>query len=72
MIESSAVLAGTVQLPDKKAAAEIPVVALTGFGLPVHRERSEAAGCAGYLVKPIAPKEVAAEVDRVLGTEQAA
>ena len=64
----------TRRLKADSDTAEIPVVALTGFGLPVHRERSEAAGCAGYLVKPIDPKEVAGEVSRVLalGAEHAA
>ena len=64
----------TRRLKADSDTAEIPVVALTGFGLPVHRERSEAAGCAGYLVKPIDPKEVVGEVDRLLalGAEHAA
>ena len=56
----------TRRLKAEPATEVIPVVALTGFVLPVHRERSEAAGCESYLAKPIDPKDVAAEVDRVL------
>ena len=44
----------------------IPVLALTAHAMAGDRERALDAGCDGYLSKPISPKAVAAEVERVL------
>lgn len=44
----------------------IPVVALTAHALAEHRAASYAAGCDGYLAKPIEPRDVLAEVRRFL------
>jgi two-component system, cell cycle response regulator DivK len=45
----------------------IPIVAVTAHALPGDRERSVAAGCDGYLAKPIPPAALIAEVDRRFG-----
>src|SRR4051812_14654673 len=45
----------------------IPVVAVTAHALPGDEERSMAAGCDGYLAKPIPPAMLIAEVDRRFG-----
>ena len=53
-----------------KADAEtraIPVVALTAHALAEHRAQAVAAGCDGYLAKPVEPREVVAEVRRHIG-----
>lgn len=42
----------------------IPIVALTAHALAEHRDQSFAAGCDGYLAKPIEPRDVLAEVRR--------
>jgi two-component system cell cycle response regulator DivK len=44
----------------------IPIVALTAHALAEHRAESFAAGCDGYLAKPIEPRDVLAEVRRYL------
>ena len=41
------------QLKSETATAHIPVVAMTAAAMAGDRERSLAAGCAGYISKPI-------------------
>ncbi len=45
----------------------IPIIALTAHAMRGDEERARAAGCDGYLSKPISPKRVVEEVKRVLG-----
>jgi len=45
---------------------EIPVVVLTGHDAPAFRERAEHEGCAGFLVKPCLPDDLATQLRRVL------
>lgn len=49
--------------PQTKA---IPIVALTAHAMRGDEERARAAGCDGYLAKPISPKRVVEEVKRYL------
>ena len=49
------------------ATRKIPVVALTAHALAEHRQQAIAAGCDGYLAKPVEPREVVAEVRRHIG-----
>ena len=42
----------------------IPVVAVTSYAMPGDRERCMAAGCNGYLEKPIDPQTFATEVEK--------
>lgn len=51
------------------ATARIPVVALTAHAFESDRARALEAGCDGYLVKPIEPRQVVAEVRRLLDPE---
>jgi len=44
----------------------IPVVAVTSYAMPGDRERSLAAGCNGYLEKPIDPQCFAGQVEHFL------
>lgn len=53
------------------ATARIPVIALTAHALDADRERAMAAGCDGYLTKPIEPRAVLAEVRRFLAEAEA-
>ena len=43
----------------------VPVLLVTGHGLDDDRRRANELGCAGYLVKPIAPQELLDEVARL-------
>lgn len=48
---------------DPKLAA-IPIVAVTSYAMPGDRERCMAAGCNGYIEKPIDPNTFAVDVER--------
>ncbi|MBA3889163.1 MAG: response regulator [Gemmatimonadaceae bacterium] len=56
----------TRRLKGDPQTRSIPIVALTAHALPEHRAESFAAGCDGYLAKPIEPRDVLAEVRRYL------
>ena len=43
----------TRKLKEQPATADIPVVAVTSFAMKGDREKALAAGCAGYVTKPI-------------------
>lgn len=51
------------------ATAGVPIVALTAHAFETDRALAVEVGCAGYLVKPIEPRQVVAEVRRLLGVE---
>lgn len=50
----------------------IPIIALTAHGESEDREAAAEAGCISFLAKPVAPRDVAVEVRRVLGEPPAA
>jgi CheY-like chemotaxis protein len=52
----------TRELKADPATAHIPVVALTALAMAGDRERALAAGCAGYISKPISTRTFADEV----------
>jgi two-component system, cell cycle response regulator DivK len=56
----------TRKLKEQPATADIPVIAVTSYAMKGDRERALAAGCAGYVTKPIDKntfiQEVAAHV----------
>jgi CheY-like chemotaxis protein len=56
----------TRKLKEQPATADIPVIAVTSFAMKGDREKALAAGCAGYVTKPIDKntfiQEVAAHV----------
>lgn len=57
----------TAILKADPATRHIPIVAVTAHALPGDDERSLAAGCDGYLAKPISPAMLIGEVDRRFG-----
>jgi two-component system, cell cycle response regulator DivK len=48
--------------------ADLPVIAFTAFAMPGDEQRFRAAGCDGYLTKPIDVHSFAATVRSYLGT----
>src|SRR5262249_19058698 len=48
------------------ATATIPVVAMTAYAMPGDREKALAAGCDGYLTKPLDTRGFPAAVHRYL------
>lgn len=60
-------LAATRILKDDEALRAIPVVALTAFAMMGDEARILAAGCDGYIAKPIQYKDFLARVATLLG-----
>jgi CheY-like chemotaxis protein len=46
-------LEATRKLKEQPATADIPVIAVTSYAMKGDREKALAAGCAGYVTKPI-------------------
>ncbi len=65
-------LEATRLLKADPATRQIIVLALTAFAMRNDAERIRAAGCDGYIVKPIEYKSFLAEVERWLSTGRAA
>jgi CheY-like chemotaxis protein len=59
-------LALTQRLKSDPATAAIPIVVLTAHAMSTDRERAEAAGCDGYISKPINTRTLADDVARVI------
>ena len=59
-------LALTRQLKADPDLSAIPVVALTARAMASDRELCLAAGCSGYISKPIDTRTISAEIDRFL------
>jgi two-component system, cell cycle response regulator DivK len=47
---------------------DTPVVAVTSYAMPGDREKTIAAGCNGYIEKPINPDTFVAEIERYINT----
>jgi CheY-like chemotaxis protein len=47
----------------------IPVIALTAHAMVSDRARAQEVGCDGYLAKPVEPRRVMEEVQRLLGSK---
>jgi two-component system cell cycle response regulator DivK len=56
----------TRRLKAEPGTRGIPIIALTAHAMRGDEDRARAAGCDGYLSKPISPKRVVEEVKRVL------
>jgi CheY-like chemotaxis protein len=58
------------ELRNNPALRDIPIIAVTSFAMVGDREKSLAAGCNGYLEKPINPDTFVMEIERFLSLEQ--
>ncbi len=59
-------LEATKRIRASEADGEIPIIALTSFAMAGDRERALAAGCTGYIEKPIDPDTFIAEIEKYL------
>lgn len=54
------------ELRTLKTLHGIPIIAVTSYAMPGDRERCLAAGCDGYIEKPINPETFVTEIERFL------
>ena len=59
-------LEATKKLKEQPTTADIPVIAVTSYAMKGDREKALAAGCAGYVTKPIDKTIFLAEISRHL------
>lgn len=59
-------LAATTLLKQDSATSAIPIIALTAMAMREDRERSERAGCDGYITKPLRYQQLYAAIDALL------
>ena len=63
-------LAATALLKQDPATAAIPVIALTAMAMKADQEKSELAGCDGYIAKPLRYKELYLAIDALLARRE--
>jgi two-component system, cell cycle response regulator DivK len=63
VMDGYAVARGLRSIP---ALQDTPIVAVTSYAMPGDREKAIAAGCNGYIEKPIDPETFVTEVERYL------
>lgn len=59
-------LEATKRIRASEADSEIPIIALTSYAMVGDREKALAAGCTGYIEKPINPETFMAEIEKYL------
>ncbi|MCC7263192.1 MAG: response regulator [Candidatus Latescibacteria bacterium] len=59
-------LTATRKLKEDSATQQIPVVALTAHAMKGDQEKAQAAGCAGYLTKPVDTRTFVQQVSNYL------
>jgi len=59
-------LEATKRVRASEADSDIPIIALTSFAMAGDREKALAAGCTGYIEKPINPDTFIAEIEKFL------
>jgi CheY-like chemotaxis protein len=57
-------------LRQSEALRAIPIVAVTSYAMPGDREKALAAGCVGYIEKPINADTFVAEMERALSASR--
>ncbi len=55
------------RLRESETAKSIPVIAMTSFAMTGDREKLLAAGCDGYIEKPMDPEQVLSQIKKVIG-----
>jgi CheY-like chemotaxis protein len=59
-------LEATKRIRASKADSDIPIIALTSYAMAGDREKALAAGCTGYIEKPINPETFISEIEKYL------
>ena len=59
-------LEATKRIRESEADGNIPIIAVTSYAMAGDKEKVLAAGCNGYIEKPINPETFLAEVERYL------
>jgi len=59
-------LEATKRIRESKAEGAVSIVALTSYAMAGDKEKSIAAGCTGYIEKPINPETFIAEIEKYL------
>ena len=59
-------LEATKRIRASEAEGKIPIIALTSYAMVGDREKALAAGCTGYIEKPINPETFMAEIEKYL------
>jgi two-component system cell cycle response regulator DivK len=54
------------------ALRDTPIVAVTSYAMPGDQEKAEAAGCTGYIEKPINPETFVAEIEAAMARREEA
>ncbi len=54
----------TRQIRNSPGGADVPIIALTSYAMTGDRERALAAGCSGYIEKPINPDTILDEIQK--------
>jgi two-component system cell cycle response regulator DivK len=57
-------------LRENEALRGTPIVAVTSYAMPGDREKALAAGCTGYIEKPINPETFVDELERALSSAE--
>lgn len=57
-------------LRERAPLSDIPIIAVTSYAMPGDREEALAAGCTGYIEKPINVRTFIAEMERILETRR--
>ncbi len=61
-------LKATKRIRDSEAGGKVPIVALTSYAMAGDRKKALAAGCTGYIEKPINPDTFLAEIEKYLAS----
>ena len=59
-------LEATKKIRASEADGDVPIIALTSYAMTGDREKSLAAGCTGYIEKPINPETIMSEIKKYL------